>query len=238
MSFNCGICKKDYKSYKSYWSHNKNIHADMDIYISNKERNFICLKCNKKFTRKDSMTYHFNNTCKNKDDNIKETNINDIKELKKQVAELQKTVLETKNSTNVHTKQKPISECNYIYLIEKFDVNNNHFIYKFGKTNRPIMERIKEHSKLNFKEFNFESSSDKKSLDFLSEEHCLSSKILLILNVDNCNLIESNILKVLNSDGNITREKDIGNEYFYCNDSKYIIDIILKNLIKNDNIVV
>ena len=212
MSFNCGICKKDYKSYKSYWSHNKNIHADIDIYISNKERNFICLKCNKKFTRKDSMTYHFNNTCKNKKDNIKETNVNDIIELKKQVAELQKTVLETKKSTNVSTKQKSISDCNYIYLIEKFDVNNNHFIYKFGKTNRPIMERIKE--------------------------HCLSSKILLILNVDDCNLIETNILKVLNSDGNITREKDIGNEYFYCNDSKYIIDIILKNLIKNDDIVV
>jgi hypothetical protein len=43
---------------------------------------------------------------------------------------------------------------------------------------------------------------------------------------------------VLNSDGNIKREKDIGNEYFYCDDSKYIIDIILKNLSKNDDIVV
>lgn len=210
MTYSCNICNKEYKSYKSIWNHNSIFHSEQIIIIKrndNKTRDFECTKCKKKFTTKQSMQHHNDNTCK-----IKETNVNDITELKKQVAELQKSVLETKNTTNVSTKQKPISDCNYIYLIEKFDVNNNHFIYKFGKTNRPIMERIKE--------------------------HCLSSKILLILNVDDCNIIENNILKVLNSDGNITREKDIGNEYFYCNDSKYIIDIILKNLIKNDNIVV
>ena len=208
--YTCSICNKKYKSYQSIWNHNNRYHNAMNIMIKpidNKERKFECTNCNKKFTTKHCMQTHMNNICK-----IKDNNVNDIAELKKQVAELQKSVLENKNTKNISTNEKPSSSCNYIYLIEKFDVNNNHFIYKFGKTNRPIMERIKE--------------------------HCLSSKILLILNVDDCNVIENNILKVLNSDSNIKREKDIGNEYFYCNDSKYIIDIILKNLSKNDDIVV
>jgi len=212
MEYFCKICDKKYKTYQSLWNHNNKFHQELNIQIINdnkKERPYKCIHCNMGFTRKNTMKFHIDNRCKRKKTIIEQNN-----NLKTQVAELQKTVLETKNIqiTNVSTKQKLSSSCNYIYLIEKFDVNNNHFIYKFGKTNRPIMERIKE--------------------------HCLSSKILLILKVDDCNLIESNILKVLNSDDNITREKDIGNEYFYCNDSKYIIDIILKNLTKNDEIVV
>ena len=127
MSFNCGICKKDYKSYKSYWSHNKNIHADMDIYISNKERNFICLKCNKKFTRKDSMTYHFNNTCKSTNEI---TNNDKTNELQNKVLELEKKIEQLeKKTTNNNTTNNTTNNINH------GTINNIIYINKTGTEN-------------------------------------------------------------------------------------------------------
>jgi hypothetical protein len=96
-----------------------------------------------------------------------------------------------------------ITRFEYVYLIEKFDVNNKEYIYKFGKTNRECSKRLKEHGN--------------------------ESKVLLIIDVDNCNLVERHILNILRHTENI-KQCVFGNEYFICNDKKYIINIILKNI--------
>lgn len=95
-------------------------------------------------------------------------------------------------------------EYNYIYLIQKYDVNIKKDLYKFGKTNRHFYKRIKEHG--------------------------MESKILFILDVDDCNIVESNILNILRNDDNIIERRDIGSEYFYCNNKQYIINLILHNI--------
>ena len=106
-----------------------------------------------------------------------------------------------KNKKNNNLKN---TEHNYIYLIQKYDVNLKKDLYKFGKTNRHFNERIKEHG--------------------------LEAKVLIILDVENCNIIETNILKVLRSDTQINERKDIGKEYFYCDNKQHIINIILRNI--------
>lgn len=90
----------------------------------------------------------------------------------------------------------------YIYLIEKFDLNKNKSIYKFGKSKRPIHNRLKEHGQ--------------------------EAKILLILHLEDCDMVEKNILKILKNDKNIKKEH--GNEYFSYDDKYYIIDKIIKNI--------
>ena len=89
-------------------------------------------------------------------------------------------------------------------MIQKYDVNIKIDLYKFGKTNRHFNERIKEHGK--------------------------EAKVLIILDVDDCNIVETNILKVLRTDPKINERKDIGNEYFYCDNKQYIINLILTNI--------
>ena len=149
MSYNCTICKKEYKTYKTYWSHNKNIHADMNIYISDKQRDFSCSNCNKKFTRKDTMTYHLNNTCKNKDKHeIKEDKIT---KLEKQVAELQKIVLENKSTTNINngTINNTNNTVNNIIYINKtgsenlLELNNVETTEIFSKEISGVVSLIK-----------------------------------------------------------------------------------------------
>lgn len=103
MPYNCEICKKEYKSYQTYWTHNKNIHSENNIYISNKERNFNCNNCNKKFTRKDSLKHHITNTCKNK---TKETEItqlkNEIKVLQDKVDKLSGNIINNTNNGTIN----------------------------------------------------------------------------------------------------------------------------------------
>jgi len=84
MSFDCTICNKEYKSYKSLWNHNSIFHSEQKININRNDkkiRDYECTLCNKKFTTKQSMNYHIKNTCKNEQSN-------EINELKKQVVEL------------------------------------------------------------------------------------------------------------------------------------------------------
>jgi len=102
------------------------------------------------------------------------------------------------NENNIKT------ECSYIYLIEKYDVNEKQTIFKFGKTNRNINERLKEHGR--------------------------EGKILLILDINDCSSIEKKILQILSNDVNIKKLKNIGNEYFYCENKSYIIEKIITNI--------
>lgn len=96
------------------------------------------------------------------------------------------------------------NEYNYVYLIQKIDANTGKEVYKFGKTSRRFNERLKE--------------------------HCKTSKVIFVLEVDNCDDTERNILKILREDKEITERKDIGNEYFECVNKKYIRDLIIKNI--------
>jgi hypothetical protein len=123
--FSCSICNKNYKSYQSIWNHNKLYHTELNIKISNKERNFSCAKCNKKFTRKDTLVYHNENTCKNKNNNT-----NEIIELKKQVAELQKIVTQNQKTTNNNTTNN-----NTTNNINHGTINNIIYINKTGTEN-------------------------------------------------------------------------------------------------------
>ncbi len=96
MEYFCNICNKKYASYKSLWKHNKSFHSEMHINITEKDRNFQCEKCNKKFTRKDNLKNHIENTCKNnKQNDNKDDKIilleNEIKTLKESMEELKKS---------------------------------------------------------------------------------------------------------------------------------------------------
>ena len=82
-------------------------------------------------------------------------------------------------------------------------MNNREYFYEFRKTNREYHKRLNE------------------------LEH--EGKVLLFLDVDNCNLVENKILNILRNTINI-KQCEFGNEYFLCNDKEYIKTIILKNI--------
>lgn len=188
-----------------------------------------CPKCLTVYKYSHMLKQHFTNTyhCKKTTDEIKEFFIlnkvkknNDlykcskcikdfpnIKSLKRHSKETVcgKSKITQISSISITSNDtiKDTTNYNYIYLIEKFDVNNKEYIYKFGKTNRECSKRLKEHGD--------------------------EAKVLLIIDVDNCNLVERHILNILSNTENI-KKCGFGNEYFICNDKKYIINIILKNI--------
>ena len=100
MSYSCLLCKKAYKSYKSFWKHNSIFHPGEKINNDNKIRNFSCNVCNKKFTTKQSMVNHINNTCKNKNSTIETSQIKkELEELKKKFESITSNVTNTNNGT-------------------------------------------------------------------------------------------------------------------------------------------
>jgi len=125
MDFPCLICDKNYKSYQSFWNHKKKFHSEENNnYVDNKVRDYSCNKCNKKFTRKDSMTYHFTNTCKKKDDKLP---INKTNELENKVLELEKKImlLENKTTNNNNINHGTINNTtNNIIYINKIGTEN------------------------------------------------------------------------------------------------------------------
>ena len=96
MTFFCKICNKEYKTYQTLWKHNKIKHTDLVISIkqNNKECNFSCNLCNKKFTRNNNLKYHKNNTCK-----IKNTEINKINILEDKIEQLENKINNISNNT-------------------------------------------------------------------------------------------------------------------------------------------
>ena len=68
----CKICKKNYKSYKTFWKHSTTFHPTEIITIErndNKLRKFSCEKCKKKFTTNQTLQLHIMNSCKKNQDN-------------------------------------------------------------------------------------------------------------------------------------------------------------------------
>ena len=156
-----------------------------EFFILNKVKKnndlYKCGKCNKDFTNIKALNRHSKETVCGK------STITQIS-----------SIVVTNNTKIINNK------FDYIYLIEKFDVNNKEYIYKFGKSKRECSKRLKEHGK--------------------------EGKVLLIIDVDNCDISEKHILNILKKTVNI-KQCDFGNEYFICNDKKYIKSIILSNLL-------
>jgi hypothetical protein len=125
MDFSCSVCNKSYKSYQSVWNHKKRFHSEENDYIDNKKRNFSCPNCNKKFTRKDSMSYHIKTSCA-----IKKTNDDKITKLEKQVAELQKLVLENTNTKNSNINNGTINKIGTENLLELNDKETSEIFSK------------------------------------------------------------------------------------------------------------
>ncbi len=132
MEYFCNICNKKYASYKSLWKHNKSFHSEMHINITEKDRNFQCEKCNKKFTRKDNLKNHIENTCKNnKQNDNKDDKIilleNEIKTLKESMEELKKSKSNNIINNNTTNNNNSNNTTNII--------NNNIYINKIGEEN-------------------------------------------------------------------------------------------------------
>jgi hypothetical protein len=164
-----------------------------EFFILNKVKKnddlYKCSKCSKDFTNIKALNRHSKETLCGK------SNISHVQSIT--------------SSTNTELNDNEINNdttnnYNYIYLIEKFDVNNKEYIYEFGKSNRESSTKLKENE---------------------NEEE----KVLLIIDVDNCNISEKHILNILRNTAHI-KQCVFGNEYFICNDKKYIINIILKNI--------
>ena len=168
---------------------------------------FICIKCNYVFAQKSSYNRHLKHSkCYNSNQEYIQT----VNKIPNQI--LNQIIKQNTTTTPINTIPIMISPpienndtqpFNYVYLIEKFDVNNKQSIFKFGKTNRESSKRLKEHGE--------------------------EAKLLLILDVIDCNVIEKKILDILSKSENI-KKCNFGNEYFQCNNKEYIKNIILKNI--------
>jgi hypothetical protein len=114
MSFKCDICNTEYKSYQSFWNHNKIKHPE-----NKKKKNIdlICQKCNKNFLTKHGLKYHNENVCKVKP--------NETNELKEQIIKLKNEVelLKQHNELNNIIEQNEIKKSDNKQQNE-FDINN------------------------------------------------------------------------------------------------------------------
>ena len=168
---------------------------------------FICIKCNYVFAQKSSYNRHLKHSkCYNSNQEYIQT-VNKIpNQILNQIIK-QNTTTTPINPTPIITsppiENNDTQPFNYVYLIEKFDVNNKQSIFKFGKTNRESSKRLKEHGE--------------------------EAKLLLILDVIDCNVIEKKILDILSKSENI-KKCSFGKEYFICNDKEFLITTILKNI--------
>jgi len=196
----CNDCKQQYKLLKKDINNKEDFKQQINQYYygydldNYKLYNFI--QNNFKYKTKPYNNFEYNKIIIKKPD--RQLNLEKL-----YIIEELNIIEENKKPKNISNNN--ISNDNYIYLIQKFDVNLNKDLYKFGKTNRHFNERIKEHGK--------------------------EAKVLIILDVDDCNSCEKNILKVLRNDTKINERNDIGTEYFYCDNKQYIINLVLKNIL-------
>jgi len=202
--YNCPSCNKVYSSYHNMWRHKKEKHGEIitnDIILDNYKINNICGLCNKILSDRKSRWRHETKTCKKRD----KTNIS-LEPILNQISTI---TLEDKIKLLENKLTQELDKAckhSYIYLIEKYDVNYNIPVYKFGKSERPIYKRLKDHG--------------------------TEAKIILVMEVEDCHQIELDILTILSNDACIIKRNDIGNEYFGCVDKKYIKQLIFNNINK------
>lgn len=110
-NYKCDKCNKYYKTYQSFWNHNKLKHSDLNIKIQSNEKNFKCENCGGCFTRKFNLQQHIKNSCKvNK--------MESIVEMKQTINELVKKIktLENKPIINNTTNNTTNNTINNIYI--------------------------------------------------------------------------------------------------------------------------
>jgi hypothetical protein len=212
-SYNCKHCDKLFNSYMGYWRHNKNKHKlGKQLNILKNEKIELDISKNENTELNISLQNNYCKYCKKEFLNSKNRWRHE-----KHNCRINKNIIKSNNYINKKNDNKTQiinlennyltnSEYSYIYLIQKYDVNLKEDLYKFGKTNRKFTERIKEHGK--------------------------EAKVLIILYVDNCDIVETSILNILRNDTKINERKNIGNEYFNCDNKQYIINLILTNICK------
>jgi hypothetical protein len=86
--------------------------------------------------------------------------------------------------------------------VEKVDAHDGSTIFKFGKTTRRFDKRM--------------------------YEYYATTKVLLILEVENCHKYEKTTLNILKKDPGINHVPEMGNEFFKCLDRNYIKRKVLK----------
>jgi hypothetical protein len=135
MEYNCNICKKNYSSYQTLWTHNKKFHTytnvvnvrnveNVDTITTNpiilKSNKLICKFCKKIFKSQSNKCQHEKNVCNKKQKNteielekLKIQKIKEEKELKDKDIELLKLKIELKNKSSIiNTNNNTINNIN------------------------------------------------------------------------------------------------------------------------------
>ena len=165
--YNCCLCNKYYKNYKSLWKHKYIYHKTETSQIpqnspqtpqnnilssNNLSQNMSCKFCKKILSRKDNLIRH-ENTCKKKTDN-KETDI--IKKLEKELSEIKELIktikihpktLEKMNKELISTNTGNINNGNGNINTTNNTTNNIINIIPLGKEN--LNEIFTDTQKLN-----------------------------------------------------------------------------------------
>ena len=215
--FKCNYCELEIKSPCNLREHierdhqgniitlaNNNLHNNQDGNLnieqsdeisnlqSNIKKQFICTICNKIFASNFSLKRHNKTVCGT-------VNIQDM------TTELINKIKNRNIPKPKHNKDCKNETFNYVYLIEKYDLNNHRTIYKFGKTKRHIFDRLNEHGN--------------------------EAKILYISEVKNCDITESFVLTTLRNNTQITNCPSNGREYFTCDNRYYLLEVVRETVI-------
>ena len=136
MEYNCSICKKKYKSYKSLWKHNSTFHknnshpnttihtTETHINVENK-----CINCDVVFSRKDSLKRHIDANKCNKKENKIELIMKENLEMKKEMENL-KSMLQSALKIHPKTLNKINNQLNV-----SGNMNNTFNIVQLGREN-------------------------------------------------------------------------------------------------------
>ena len=178
-----------------------NLNNEQSDEISNSQSNikkpFICTTCNKSFASNFSLKRHNTKVCGTVNVNTQDRSAELNNKIKKTITQKPKNNKDCKNET-----------FNYVYLIEKYDLNNYKSIYKFGKTKRYFLDRLKEHGN--------------------------EAKILYISEVKNCDITEAFALNTLRNTPQITNCPSSGREYFTCDDKHYLLGAVKEAVINSE----
>jgi len=173
----CNECKKQYKSYKSLWNHNKIFHIKKP-----KIKEYICKVCNKSFDNKQNKYYH-QKSCKNTPI-IKDTTNETINKTLGETVGItnniitNNTTINNTNCNNTNCNNKTIIINNYKndnleYISDRFKDNLFKNLLDNEKYNVPLpklIENIKFNS--NHKEnHNIKIKSDRSKIGFCYDQN-------------------------------------------------------------------